>query len=249
MRALCAVLLLAAAFAAAGAEGEEDPWAKILATRVNESGEVAYRTLSREDGRLLRRALDRMASLDVASLDHDAAVAFWINAYHTTLVAAVVHGETPETLAGRARMYHWFGAKVGGSHHTLDEIREVLNGYASKDPRVHLAVSNGTRGGPRLIATSYVPEHLDAQLAAAARRFVNDVDHNYVDSIQQRLALSRLFAWYLADFEAAAGTVVKFIRPLAERRDLVAALVPENVEIRYLPFDWRLNAAPGERIK
>ena len=83
----------------------------------------------------------------------------------------------------------------------------------------------------------------------AARRFVNDVDHNYVDSINQRLALSRLFAWYLADFEAAAGTLVKFLRPLAERRDLVAALVPENVEIRHLPFDWRLNAAPGERIK
>ncbi len=252
MRALCAVLLLAAAVAAAAAaaaEGEEDPWAKILAARVNESGEVAYRTLAREDGRLLRRALDRMASVDLAALDHDAAVAFWINAYHTTLVAAVVHGETPESLAGRARMYHWFGVKVGGSHHTLDEIREVLNGYGSRDPRVHLAISNGTRGGPRLIATPYAPEHLDAQLAAAARRFVNDVDHNYVDSINQRLALSRLFAWYAADFEAAAGTLVKFLRSLAERRDLVAALAPENVEIRYLPFDWRLNAAPGERIK
>jgi Protein of unknown function, DUF547 len=248
MRALGGVLLLIV-MSAIAAEGEQDPWAQILAARVNESGEVAYRRLAEEDGRLFRRALERMGSVDVGGLDHAGAVAFWINAYHATVIAAVLHGEAPETLAGRARMYHWFREKVGGSRRTLDEIREILNGYASADPRIHLAVSNGARGAPRLSPTPYVPDHLDAQLAAAARRFVNDVDHNYVDSIHQRLELSRVFSWYLADFEAAGGTLVKYLRLLAERRDLVAALEPEHVEVRFLPFDWRLNATAGERIR
>jgi integrase/recombinase XerD len=31
--------------------------------------------------------------------------------------------------------------------------------------------------------------------------------------------------------------------------DLVAALEPEHVEVRFLPFDWRLNATAGERIR
>jgi hypothetical protein len=57
-----------------------------------------------------------------------------------------------------------------------------------------------------------------------------------------------LFSWYLVDFEAAGGTLVKYLRPLAECRDLLAALELEHVEVRFLPFDWRLNAAPGERI-
>jgi hypothetical protein len=242
-------LVLLMAMLTAVAHGEEDPWAKVLAARVNDSGEVAYRSLALRDGGLLRRALEQMAPVDVTRLDRDGAVAFWINAYHATLLAAVVHGESPETLAGRARLYHWFGQTVGGKRRTLDEIREVLDRYASADPRIHLAISNGTRGGPQLVATPYVPAHLDAQLAAAARRFVNDVDHNYVDSIHERLRLSRLFSWYRADFEAAAGTLVNFLRPLAERRDLIAALSAERVEVKYLPFDWRLNAAPGERIK
>jgi hypothetical protein len=248
MRALGAVLLLVVASAIA-AEGEDDPWARILAARVNESGEVAYRTLAEEDGRLFRRVLERMSAVDVGGLDHDGAVAFWINAYHAMVIAAVLHGEAPETLAGRARMYHWFREKVGGSRRTLDEIREILNGYAAADPRIHLAVSNGARGAPRLSSAPYVPDQLDVQLSAAARRFVNDVDHNYVDSIHQRLELSRVFSWYLADFETAAGTLVKYLRPLAERRDLVAALEPEHVGVRYLPFDWRLNATAGERIR
>ncbi len=248
MRTLGAVVLLVAKFAAA-AEGEGDPWAKILAARVNESGEVSYRSLARQDRHLLRRALEQMAAIEVARLDHDGGVAFWINAYHATVLAAVLHGEIPETLAGRARMYHWFGQNVGGARRTLDEMREVLDRYASEDPRIHFAISNGTRGGPRLIATPYVPDHLDAQLSAAASRFVNDVDHNYVDSIHQRLELSRLFSWYLADFEAAGGTLLKFLRPLAARQDLVAALATDDVDVRYLPFDWRLNAAPDERIQ
>jgi hypothetical protein len=248
MRALGAVVLLVTTLGAV-AEGEEDPWARILAARVNESGEVSYRSLARQDSHLLRRALEQMAAIDVARLDHDGAVAFWINAYHVTLLAAVVHGESPETLAGRARLYHWFGQNVGGRRRTLDEIREVLDRYASDDPRIHFAISNGTRGGPQLIATPYAADHLDAQLSAAARRFVNDVDHNYVDSIHQRLKLSRLFSWYRADFEAAAGTLVKFLQPLAERRDLATALSTEGLDVRYLPFDWRLNAAPGERIQ
>ncbi len=248
MRALGAVLLLAAAVATAAA-AEEDPWAKILAARVDESGEVSYRSLAHHDSGSLRHALDRMAAIDAARLEHDGAVAFWINAYHATVLAAVLHGETPETLAGRARMYHWYRQNVGGTRRTLDEIREVLDRYASDDPRIHLAISNGTRGGPRLIATPYVPDRLDAQLSAAARRFVNDVDRNYVDSIHQRLELSRLFSWYRADFEAAAGTLVKFLRPLAESGRLSGALASDDVDIRYLPFDWRLNAAPGERIR
>jgi hypothetical protein len=247
MRALCVVLVLGVT-TAIGAEPEEDPWAKILALRVNGSGEVAYQALAQEDGRLLRRVLDRMSAANVGGLDHDGAVAFWINAYHATVIAAVLHGESPETLAGRARMYHWFREKVGGTRRTLDEIREILNGYATTDPRIHLAISNGTRGSPRLLATPYVPDHLDAQLAGAARRFVNDIDHNYVDSIHQCLALSRLFNWYVADFETAGGTLVRYLRPLAERRDLLAALERDDIEVRYLPFDWRLNAAPGERF-
>jgi hypothetical protein len=190
-----------------------------------------------------------MAAIDATRLDHDGAVAFWINAYHATVLAAVLHGETPETVGGRARMYHWYHQNVGGTRRTLDEIREVLDGYASDDPRIHLAISNGTRGGPRLVASPYAADQLDAQLAAAARRFVNDVERNYVDSIHQRLELSRLFFWYLADFEAAAGTLVKFLRPLTESERLAAALASDDVDVRYLPFDWRLNAASGERIK
>ena len=243
------MLALALVFATIATAGEpaDDPWATILAKRVNASGEIAYRSLEREDGALFARVLAGLAEVDAKGLDHDHAVAFWINAYHALVIAAVVHGERPETVAERARMFHWFGERISGARRTRDDVRTILNGYARADPRIHLAISNGTRGGPPLVAEPYAGERLDDQLARAASRFVNAPEYNFVDSGRKRLELSRLFAWYRGDFERKADSLEKFLQPFAMRQDLRDALDATNFSVHYLPFDWRLNAAAAER--
>jgi len=243
------VLFVLTVPALAAAESFEDAWAKILRARVRDDGEVAYRSLQRDDGALLQEVLRGFAGTIPKPLEHDAAVAFWINAYHAMVVAAVLHGESPETVSSRARMYHWFGQKVAGVRRTLDELRAILNDYASADPRIHLAISNGARGSPALASEPYTADHLDAQLAAAARRFVNDPERYRADPADGRIELSRLFAWYRTDFEHEAGSLVEFLRPLATRDDLLEVLGVPDLRVRYHPFDWRLNAAPGERPK
>jgi hypothetical protein len=246
MMLVLGLALLVATVATAGEPGD-DPWATILAKRVNASGEIAYRSLEREDGALFARVLAGLADVDTKGLDHDRAVAFWINAYHALVIAAVVHGERPETLAERARMFHWFGERISGARRTLDDVGAILNGYASADPRIHLAISNGTRGGPPLVAEPYAAERLDEQLARAAYRFVNAPGYNVVDPSTKRVELSRLFAWYRGDFERKAGSLVEFLRPFATRPDLHDALDAANFTFHYRPFDWRLNAAAAER--
>ena len=244
MRALVVALVCAAAMAHAAPPGEE-PLAKMLAARVTETGEVAYRTLARDDGRLLRDALDGFARVDANALDTDGTIAFWINAYHLIVLDAVAHGATPETLPGRARMYHWYGHTIAGKRRTLDEILGTLHRYAVSDPRIHLALCNGARGSAPMPAEPYTAERLDAQLAAAARRFVNDVFRTRAGP--DRVDLSRIFAWYTEDFQRDAGSIGGFLQRFAERADLRAALSAHVLEIHYLPFDWHLNAVPGEQ--
>jgi Protein of unknown function, DUF547 len=234
---------------AAAADAVDDPWAEILAARVERNGEVAYRSLKQNDGVRFEDVLHRLAAARPEKLERDGAVAFWLNAYHAMVVAAVLRGESPETVASRARMYHWFGEKVGGARRTLDDVRAILDAYASADPRIHLAVSNGTRGGPALAAEPYTAGRLDSQLAAAARRFVNDPERYRADSASGRIELSRIFAWYRSDFDHEAGSVEEFLRPLATRDDLLEVLGVPELKVRYRPFDWRLNAQPGERPK
>jgi Protein of unknown function, DUF547 len=244
MKAIVVALLCAATIARAEQPGDE-ALRKILAARVNDAGEVAYRTIARNDGRWLREALEGLARVDATRLDTDGAIALWINAYHATVLAAVVHGERPDTIPGRARMYHWFGQTIGGKRRTLDEMLATLDRYASADPRIHLALCNGARGAPRMPAEPFAADRLDAQLAAAARRFVNDTERNRA-SAPDRVDLSKVFAWYAEDFEHEAGSIGGFLQRFAEPDDLRDALAAHVLEIHYLPFDWRLNAAPGE---
>ena len=240
--ALGPAILLSAVIGLAAEPASEDPWQALLHARVTERGGVTYGTIGAEDRARLDRVLAQLAAQDIAKLDRDRAVAFWLNAYHAMVLAAVVQGERPTTMAGRARMYHWFHKPIAGYRLTLDDVRFILNGFASKDPLIHLAIYDATRSGPGLAREPYRAEELDAQLVAATRRFVNDPAKVRVDAASGRIGLSKILEWYRADFERDAGTMPPFLRQYAEREELVRALAQPVVGTESLPFDWRLDA-------
>lgn len=246
MRALVAAAVIAVGLAGAS-EPAADPWAKFLTTAVNAAGEVAYRSLERAQRTRIDQYLDDLGRQDVSRFGHDPTVAFWLNAYHALVISAVLHGEDPDTLRGRARMYHWFGHVIAGRRRTLDDVRAILDTYASTDPRIHLAICDGTRGGARLMAEPYEADRLDAQLAAAARRFVNNGEKLRV-AAPGRLELSRVFSWYRSDFEREAGSLVDFLRPLIVDGELRRALDTPPTEIVFLRYDWQIAAARGEPV-
>jgi Protein of unknown function, DUF547 len=248
MRALFVVAAVICASLAVAAPPEDDLWAEIVAAHVNAVGEVTYRSLARRDRDHLAQVLDRLKTADAVHFDHDHAVSFWLNAYHAMVIAAVLHGERPETVASRARMYHWFGLPIAGSRHTLDAVRTILNRYASADPRIHLAICDGTRGGPRMPREPYDPDRLDAQLAAAARAFIDDPEKNRV-AVSTHVEASRLFDWYRRDFEHEAGSLAGFLRSRATNPELRRALDAEAPLIDFAAYDWSLNAAANEQAK
>jgi hypothetical protein len=227
------------------ARAADDPWGAIVAAYVNGAGEVAYQSLARADEDRFAQVLDRLKTADAEHLDPERAVAFWLNAYHALVIAAVLHGERPETVGSRARMYHWFGLPISGSRRTLDGIRTILNRYAATDPRIHLAVCDGTRGGPRLPREPYHGDRLDVQLAAAARRFIDDPQKNRVTE-SGHIEASRLFEWHRKDFEHEAGSLAGFLRSHATHPDLLRALEGAAPVVDFAPYDWSLNAAANE---
>ncbi|MBI2964014.1 MAG: DUF547 domain-containing protein [Deltaproteobacteria bacterium] len=244
MTALLAALLIGLSVATA-AEPAADPWARVLSIAAGPTGEVAYGTLEAGERERLERYLGNLARQDVSRFERDRAVAFWLNAYHALALSALLHGEDPRTLEGRARMYHWFTRPIGGRRRTLDEIRAKLNGYASADPRIHLAIWDGTRSGARLAAEPYQSGRLDAQLAAAARRFVNDPEKLRAPA-PGRLEASSVLSWYRSDFEREAGSLVEFLRPLVADPELRRRLATPPTEIVFLPYDWSMAATAGE---
>ncbi|MHC4393983.1 MAG: DUF547 domain-containing protein, partial [Planctomycetota bacterium] len=116
------------------------------------------------------------------------------------------------------------------------------------DARIHAAINCASGSCPQLSSEPYLPETLDAQLDAAARRFAKP-PHVRIDAGRKTVELSMIFKWFKDDFVSDArrlqlGTgVLDWIAhyaPEASRTQLDAARKGQ-FEIEYVEYDWTLN--------
>jgi hypothetical protein len=95
---------------------------------------------------------------------------------------------------------------------------------------------------------AYVAARLDAQLEEQVRRFLSDRTRNrYANGA---IEVSKIFDWYEKDFTSGYAnirSVQQFLAPyaqlLADRPAEQQAVRDGRLPLRYLEYDWRLNAA------
>jgi len=101
---------------------------------------------------------------------------------------------------------------------------------------------------------AFTAEHLDEQLDHEARKFVAEERNFNIDHSEQAVFLSSIFDWYEADFlkwyqrrfpgqpATLLNYVILYLPPhRAEELGRVAA----SYQVRFIPYDWRLNDQRG----
>jgi hypothetical protein len=255
-----AALAHAATAGAAGFDRTHAAWTTLLAAHVrwNDVGTtttVDYAGFARDRAALdaYRAALAAVAEADLVAWPEADRLAFLVNAYNANTVALVLT-RYPD-LASIKDLGGWLTSPwkerfvaLLGSTRTLDEIEHemIRGGVGAREPRVHFALNCASIGCPALRPEAYRGAALDGQLADQTRRFLSDRTRNRHDPAADRLAVSKIFDWYGADFARAAGSVARFLAPsellsddAAVRGRLAAATVP----VTFLDYDWRLNDA------
>jgi hypothetical protein len=195
-------------------------YARVL-RHVKPDGDVDFSTMGRE-----RRELDTfvrsLATFSPRSRPDlfpkpEDALAYWLNAYHALVLQAVVD-EYPYLESVRqpwlGRFFWGRSWPVGGQRLTLWALEHRILQREFADPRIHLALFRGMRGGPLLDGAPFEPAFLDSQLNDAARRFVADKRHVRLEG--NTLHLARIFETHQANFLAALpegrrGTVLQFV--------------------------------------
>jgi Protein of unknown function, DUF547 len=231
-----------------------------LGAHTDERGRVHYGRLA--DSEAFAAAETAARALGGVRLDQLTArgerLAFWINVYN----ALVLHGIV--RLGVRAsvrRVWNFFGRvsyRVGGHILSLDDIEHgvlrdnrrrpwpLLRPFGAgdprrslavspPDPRFHFAITCGAASCPPVGV--YRADAIDRQLELATRNFVNQE----IVLSGARLACSRLFKWYRADFEAAGGLAAFLLRYLDDgpaRRALAAGAAPCTA---WRPYEWTLQ--------
>jgi uncharacterized protein DUF547 len=248
---------------AAAADFDHEYWqyAKVLHDHVH-AARVDYTAL-----RSGRAALDEaVAALAEPTAEaergwtREQRLAFWINAYNAFTLRVIVDHypiQSPWfTLSPRNSIRQIDGVwtainwRAAGRTLTLDDIEHRILRPEFKEPRVHFAINCASVGCPALAAEPYKAATLDAQLDAAARRYLARDEGLRIDG--RTLRVSRILEWYGEDFvarfapdaagkpdrveQAVRGVVVRFGPAAAV--DLARA---PSTRIRFLDYDWSLN--------
>ncbi|HEY7370233.1 MAG TPA: DUF547 domain-containing protein [Thermoanaerobaculia bacterium] len=226
------VLLLAGAV-----PGSPDPAAfdAVLAARAREGG-FDYRGATGQDRKRLGAYIANLGDARTEAMRGDERKAFFINAYNALAIQTLLENpgkkilDVPGAFDGKT----W---RVAGRARTLDEIEKVdLKAFG--DPRIHFAIVCASASCPPLAATAYRPEGLDAALDRQARAFVNDPRKN---RLAEPVALSKIFEWNRAEFEAKGEGLARVVSRWVEDPAARARLASHTGPISFLEYDWSPN--------
>ena len=228
-------------------------------------GRVDYKRLRESEAYLAYRSCTgRLVGFEPSALTTvEERLAFWINLYNALILDAVItfgiHGSIREDTG----LFRRAAYMVGGRRYSADDIEHGIlranrrhfhpaipfpqfapddprlrYSLPGVDPRVHCALVCASRSCPPF--ATFDGEHIDEQLDAAARSFVNG---GAVASGGNgaSLRVSSIFRWYRRDFGGEKG-VRDFISRYLEPGSVHDGL-GKGSRLRYQPYDWSLNAA------
>ena len=161
-------------------------------------------------------------------------LAYWINTYNALVIKLMI--ENPETNILEISFGHliWLTKfDVGLKKTSLYEIEHKI--LRKLDPRIHFAISCGSKSCPPLGQRIFLGSSLDEQLENSAKDFINDKNNVFIDFDNKTLYLNKIFKWYKKDFINVKKYIVKYLNDGTSFNQI------KNFKIKYNDYDWSLN--------
>jgi hypothetical protein len=236
----CSTLVPAPTLPAPTPQAAQAAWARVLATHVNELGEVDFEALA-QDRADLDRYVRHVAAVPLASLpDGPARLAHMINAYNALSMYNVLQSGIPASHAGWAKLRFFVLRKldIGGTALSLYAFEnDVIRPYARarNDPRVHFALNCSAVSCPVLPRRPFAAETLDAELERETRAFFARPENFRVDLAERTVWLSELLNFYPEDFVPRPATSL-----LDYANRYAPQPAPPDFRVRLTPYDWTI---------
>jgi hypothetical protein len=217
-------------------------WDSLLSRYVSSEGKVNYPGFL-ESEQELDAYLELLNSMppDTSQWSESEQLAYWINAYNAFTIKLIVDNYPIQSIQDLHpfpyipffhTVWHKKLFRINGLPISLDHIEHALLRVQFEEPRIHFAINCASVSCPPLFNRAYQPHLLDKQLENAARGFMGNPEFNQIGPDQLRL--SSIFQWFQGDF-TRKGSLVAYIQHYTE------IPLSENIDIDYLPYDWRLN--------
>lgn len=245
--AACATLVPPPAAAPAGRDPQA-AWVSVLERFVDEEGRTDFRGLAADRGDLdayvawvARTSPASEPALFPTEADR---LAYYVNSYNALAMYNVIAADFPETLEGYRKVPFFFLRKlqIGGEPTTLyayenDTIRPT------GEERVHFALNCMAVACPRLPRRPFTAAALESELDRETRRFFAEPRNLELDPARRVVRLSEILRFYTRDFTKEAPSLVAYVNRYREP----AAQIPDDYEVEFIKYDWRVNYQPDGR--
>lgn len=168
---------------------------------------------------------------EFAGMGEKEQIAFLINAYNYYTLRLVVENFPLISIRDLDKPWDRRFIPLFGSTVSLNQIEHDMLRKNFQEPRIHFAVNCASIGCPSLWETPFRSRDLDAQLEAAAMRFLKDSSKNRYDG--KALHLSKIFEWYGEDFKPTHGSYRNYVQEKLG--------IEGKPKIKFLDYDWNLN--------
>ncbi|MDA3948978.1 MAG: DUF547 domain-containing protein [Spirochaeta sp.] len=204
---------------------------------------VRYADVSSTDRRSLQQYLNNMQDVAVSNLNRDEQLAYWINLYNAATVELILDNYPLDSIRdigeGMFSSGPWDDEllTVEGEGLTLNDIEHRIIRPIWQDERIHYVVNCASIGCPDLYPEPLTAENWERIFAESARSYITH--ERGVRFERNRLYLSEIFNWYVADFGDSFSGVVAHVSQYVDA-DTASRLEAYDGRVRY-EYDWSLN--------
>lgn len=245
--ALPAAALLSAGTAAQDADDIHAPWDAFLSTYVvdmNGMNLLRYGDVSDADHNALKGYIDALEGLKPSAMGEDEQLAFYFNLYNAAIVDLALDNYPLDSIRDVGGGFISKGpwkikvVTVEGEELSFDDIEHGTVRANFDEPRVHYAFNCASFGCPDLRAEAWRAETLDADLDAAARRYVAHPRGIRIDG-KGRVFASSIYKWFQEDFGGNEKGVIDHVSAYAVGDKKTALDAASGV--KGFDYDWDLN--------
>lgn len=221
----------------------------ILKKHVDNDGWVDYAGLRTDEGEL-NAYMETIASAPFDELGRDEKLALLINAYNASTLKLILNHYPLKSIMDIPEEDRWDSVEwtIGGKTYSLNQIEHEQIRPNFKEPRIHFAVVCAAVGCPPLRNEAYDATRIDEQMQDQAEYVHKHGTWFQFDAANQKLKLTKLYQWYVGDFEQVSGSVVEYAAQFSEslRQAVDSGQAPSS---EWLPYDWALNSKDNKAAR
>ena len=204
---------------------------------------VRYGAVTSADRQRLDQFIRRLEKLRIDDYNRRVQRAYWINLYNAKTLDLVLRHYPVDSIKNIGGGFFSSGPwdetllKVEGQELSLNDIEHRILRPIWPDGLTHYGVNCASISCPSLLKTAYTGANVAQKLRDNAHAYINSPQGVSIDGTH--VVVSRIYAWYIADFGGDQAGVISQLRRYAAPQ--LSARLDMLHHINDYRYDWALN--------